>query len=188
MGRSTRRSIVTILFVRFIDSVAEVKLSGVGCYVNDMYEHIYCCMLTSCWWPHLLPLFSVFWVLAYVNNCEADLDWLDMRINPKKSCIRLNDLVLALGWSAAINQRSISDDSKLPWAITLDTFVFISGHKDRLPVPLVLQCTLCVVLSRFNAVFGKVGRIASPDVVVQLVNTKCLPILCYPWYWGMSCQ
>ena len=31
----------------------------------------------------------------------------------------------------------------------------------------------------FNAVFGKVGRIASPGVVVQLVKTKCLPVLCY---------
>jgi len=31
----------------------------------------------------------------------------------------------------------------------------------------------------FNAVFGKVGRVASPDVVVQLVKTKCLPILYY---------
>ena len=31
----------------------------------------------------------------------------------------------------------------------------------------------------FNAVFGKVWRIASPDVVVQLVKTKCLPVLCY---------
>jgi len=31
----------------------------------------------------------------------------------------------------------------------------------------------------FNAVFGNVGRIASPDVVVQLVKTKRLPVLCY---------
>jgi len=31
----------------------------------------------------------------------------------------------------------------------------------------------------FNAVFRKIGRTASPDVVVQLVKTKCLPILCY---------
>jgi len=30
----------------------------------------------------------------------------------------------------------------------------------------------------FNAVFGKVWRIASPDVV-ELVKTKCLPMLCY---------
>jgi len=31
----------------------------------------------------------------------------------------------------------------------------------------------------FNAVFGKVGKVASPDVVVQFVKTKCLPILYY---------
>jgi len=31
----------------------------------------------------------------------------------------------------------------------------------------------------FDAVFGKVGRITYPDVVVQLVKTKCLPVLCY---------
>ena len=31
----------------------------------------------------------------------------------------------------------------------------------------------------FNAVFGKVGRTASPDVVLQLVKSKCLPALCY---------
>ena len=50
------------------------------------YEHAYCCMLmTSCWWPNLLPLFSDF-----LSICEAGLDWLlDKRINPKKSsCIR----------------------------------------------------------------------------------------------------
>jgi len=29
----------------------------------------------------------------------------------------------------------------------------------------------------FNALFGKVGRVASPDVVVQLVETKCI----YPY-------
>jgi len=31
----------------------------------------------------------------------------------------------------------------------------------------------------FNAVFSKVGRTASPDVVLQLVKSKCLPALCY---------
>ena len=36
-----------------------------------------------------------------------------------------------------------------------------------------------VMYRAFNAVFGKVGRIASLDVVVQLVKTKCLRVLCY---------
>jgi len=31
----------------------------------------------------------------------------------------------------------------------------------------------------FNEVFGKVGRVASPDVVVHLVKTKCLSVLYY---------
>ena len=31
----------------------------------------------------------------------------------------------------------------------------------------------------FNAVFGKIGRIASEEVVVQLLNLKCLPVLLY---------
>jgi len=28
----------------------------------------------------------------------------------------------------------------------------------------------------FNSLFGKIGRIASEDVIVQLVKTKCLPV------------
>jgi len=28
-----------------------------------------------------------------------------------------------------------------------------------------------------NAIFGKVGRIASEDITPQLINTKCIPIL-----------
>ena len=32
---------------------------------------------------------------------------------------------------------------------------------------------------KFNAVFGKVGRCASEDVIVELLKTKCLPSLLY---------
>ena len=31
----------------------------------------------------------------------------------------------------------------------------------------------------FNSLFGKIGRIASEDVIVQLLETKCLPVLYY---------
>jgi len=34
-----------------------------------------------------------------------------------------------------------------------------------------------------NAIFGKVGRIASEEVTLQLVKSKCLPILLY----GLEC-
>jgi len=29
----------------------------------------------------------------------------------------------------------------------------------------------------FNAVFGKIGRSASGEVIIQLLKTKCLPVL-----------
>jgi len=31
----------------------------------------------------------------------------------------------------------------------------------------------------FSAIYGKVGRLASVDVVIELFNTKCMPILLY---------
>jgi len=31
----------------------------------------------------------------------------------------------------------------------------------------------------FNAIFGKVGRLASEEVIIQLLRTKCLPVLYY---------
>jgi len=34
-----------------------------------------------------------------------------------------------------------------------------------------------------NAIFGNVGRIASEEVILHLVKTKCLPILLY----GLEC-
>ena len=34
-----------------------------------------------------------------------------------------------------------------------------------------------------NAIFGKVGRCASEEVILQLVNSKCMPMLLY----GLEC-
>ena len=31
----------------------------------------------------------------------------------------------------------------------------------------------------FNAVFGTVGRVASESVIMQLISSKCLPVLLY---------
>ena len=33
--------------------------------------------------------------------------------------------------------------------------------------------------STFNGIFGKVGRAASEEVVIQLLKVKCLPVLFY---------
>jgi len=31
----------------------------------------------------------------------------------------------------------------------------------------------------FNAIFGKIGRSATSDVVINVLNVKCLPVLLY---------
>ena len=31
----------------------------------------------------------------------------------------------------------------------------------------------------FNAIFGKVGQVASESVIMQLISSKCLPVLLY---------
>jgi len=64
-----------------------------------------------------------------------------------------------------------------PGVTTLDTSGFISGHQEHLLAPLVVLSNPCIVLSM--QFFGKVRRTASPDVVLQLVKSKCLPALCY---------
>jgi len=47
-----------------------------------------------------------------LSICEAELDWLDMRITPKKSsCIRFG-----ARFGVECNNISTSDDSKLPWS------------------------------------------------------------------------
>ena len=46
-----------------------------------------------------------------------------------------------------------------------------------------LRCSLDEAKRGFfratNAIFGKVGRVASEEVVLELVRCKCLPILLY---------
>ena len=44
-----------------------------------------------------------------------------------------------------------------------------------------IQVVLSELISfrAFNAIFGKVGRAASAEVMIQLFNSKCLPILYY---------
>ena len=39
------------------------------------------------------------------------------------------------------------------------------------------------IFSATNAVFGKIGMVASEEVVLELVKCKCLPILLY----GLEC-
>jgi len=139
-----------------------------------MYEHT-----VVCWWHPAGGPICCLSSARILSLCEAELDWLDMRINPKKSsCIRFG-----ARFRVECSNISTSDDSKLPWS---DNFWYLGVYlRSSRSFACSFSYAKYSVYRAFKAVFGKVGRIASPDIVVQLVKTKCLPIL---WYWGMSCQ
>ena len=108
-----------------------------------------------------------------LNACECELNWLDMTINVKKSCC------LRIGPKYDIKCANIVTRSgnSLPWVSEiryLGIFI-VSAH--------LFKCSLKHAKSScykaLNAIFGKVGRIASAEVTLELVAKKCWPILLY---------
>jgi len=59
-----------------------------------------------------------------------------------------------------------------------------------------LKCSLTVAKRGFyraaNSIFGKIGRCASEEVILQFISSKCIPIFSQPsiyidgWLYGMS--
>jgi len=110
-----------------------------------------------------------------LHICEEELNYLDMAISNKKSCC------IRIGPRFSREYVSICTTSgfAIPWAREvryLDIFIKASY---------VFKCSLVNAGKCFyraaNAVFGEVGRIASEEVVLQLItgSTKCVPALMY---------
>jgi hypothetical protein len=107
------------------------------------------------------------------NECETYLLALDMTINVKKSCC----LRIGPQCESACANICTRFGLILPWVNEI-RYLGVFIIKSR-----VFKCSLDSAKRAFyrslNAVFGKVGRIASEEVVLELVCKKCLPILLY---------
>jgi len=66
------------------------------------------------------------------------------------------------------------DGHEILWSKTI-RYLGVSSKN----VNISLDCAKKSFYRAFNAVFGKVGRVASENVIVELLKTKCLPILLY---------
>jgi len=108
-----------------------------------------------------------------LRRCEEELYSMDMSINFKKcSCIRFGPRC-----NIACKNIVSSTDVTIPW----------SKEHRYLGVTLVNSCTfkcnLDLATKSFyrtaNAIFGKVGRIASEEVILQLIKSKCISVLLY---------
>jgi len=105
--------------------------------------------------------------------CERELQWLDMAINHTKSnCLRVGPRLDAkcteivslsghvLCWSSEMRYLGVNIEASRQFR------VFI-GDTER------------SFYRAANSIFGKIGRIASEEVVLQLIKSKCIPALLY---------
>ena len=119
----------------------------------------------------LSPSVSALQDLLYI--CESELAALDLSINAKKSCcIRIGrrhniscaNLITASGksinWNVEMRYLGI-------FLLSSNTFKCSFDHAK--------SC----FFRAFNAIFGKVGRIATDDIILKLLYCKCLPCLLY---------
>ena len=121
----------------------------------------------------LLVAPSVCMLDKWLKICERELDLLDMVINVKKSCC----LRIGPRNNFSCSPISTSKGTVLPWVSEiryLDIYIKQSTN---------FKCSIDHAKRSFyrsaNAIFGRVGRIASEDITLQLINTKCSPTLLY---------
>ena len=101
--------------------------------------------------------------------CERELQWLDMAINIKKSCcLRIAPRCDAV--CANINYSSAG--SVIACRVSEMQYLWIYLTRSRL-----FRCSLDHAKRSFyrvaNSIFSKIGRIASEEIVLQLVKSKC---------------
>ena len=111
------------------------------------------------------------------SACERELLWLDMRINAKKSCC------LRIGPRCNIIASPVVtyDGHTLPWVnhIRYLGTLIVQNRQFKGDFSYAKQS----FYRASNAIFGKVGRLASEEVVIELFVSKCIPVLLY----GVEC-
>jgi len=108
--------------------------------------------------------------------CECKLNNLDICINVKKiSCCR-GLFVLVRGMILdALTQLHLLDLPSFGLE-RFDTWVHVSLHAGR-----QFRCSVCYAKRSFyratNAIFAKIGRFVSEEVLIELVRCKCMSVL-----------
>lgn len=150
-----------VLFAIYIDEV---------CNCSKFYRHSFVILYAD---DILLLSPSVSILEKLFTNCEVELTYLDMTINSKKSCC------LRIGPRCDKYCKNIctSDGNLIPWVEEM-RYLGIFIVKSR-----IFKCSLDHAKRSFyravNGIFGKIGRIASEEVILELIKTKCLPVLLY---------
>ena len=157
------------LFAIFIDDIVQkVRSVNAGCFVSNISMSIFLYADDI-----LLLAPSVIGLQKLLAACEEELIFLDMKINEKKSvCIRFGNR-----FNVSCAPIVTGSGHALDWVQTtryLGVF-FVSARSFRCS----FSQARVKFYKAFNAIFGKVGRFATENVVIRLVALKCLPVLLY---------
>ena len=155
------------LFAIFIDDIIkEIKKSNLGCQLK--HENVSIVIYAD---DIILLAPSVESLQRMLRICENELAWLDMSLNPKKSlCIRFGPR-----YDANCSNICTANGDCLIWTNScryLGVYLCASN---------CFKCSFSNAKKSFyrsfNSIFGKLGRLASEEVILHLVNTKCVPVL-----------
>jgi exonuclease III len=157
------------LFALYIDDiVSKVNTLSVGCKILSCNMSIF--MYAD---DILLVAPSIHGLQILLDVCENELTWLDMRINANKSvCLRIGPR-----FNATCAKLVTTNGQKIEWATTCRYLgVFIKSSR-------TFRCTFDHARKKFyrafNAIYGKIGNVASEEVIIKLITSKCMPILTY---------
>lgn len=116
---------------------------------------------------------SVTYLQKLIRLVEVELMLLDMPINASKSmCIRIGQR-----HNSVCAEITAFNGVVIPWVTSCRYLgIYItSGNVFKCDFAHAKQC----LFKSFNAIFGKIGRCASHDVIVQLLKIKCFPTFLY---------
>jgi exonuclease III len=158
-----------VLFSIYIDDlVHEIIKADTGCYISSICVSIF--LFAD---DILLVSPTVTGLQCLLNVCESELVKLDMRINTNKSmCIRFGHR-----FKESCTELTSNQGGTIKWVSSCRYLgiYFVSGR--------TFKCSFDHAKSKFfrafNALYSKVGRTASEEVVLSLLRAKCLPILLY---------
>jgi endonuclease/exonuclease/phosphatase family metal-dependent hydrolase len=150
-----------VLFAVYLDDIVNYRLDGFHTFVILYADDI------------LLIAQSVTELQKLLFACEAELRRLDMSINFKKTCcIRIGPR-----YNAECLSITTTDGHALPW---VDKIRYLGV---TIVCSKVFKCSFDLAKRAFyrslNAILGRVGRLASEEVLLQLISSKCLPVLLY---------
>ena len=156
-------------FAIYIDDVVKmVERGNVGCKIKSF------CVSVFLYADDILLIApSVVALQTLITICEKYLENMDMALNPNKSsCIRFGPR-----YDKECCQLITSGKELLSWVCSC-RYLGVYFESSR-QFKCNFQNNRRAYYRSFNAIFGKIGRCASEEVVIKLITMKCLPTLLY---------